>query len=267
MLLGLADGVEFKISEGDVNISFEAVRLIYAIGIIFSGWIADVNDRKYLLPAMIIMTTARIIGLNIFHLIEDYVFLLAIDYLCGSLIIITITIVFLNIAQQTNNPMFWAGMGRAIQLPVSSLSAIIGGNLWENLSWNVFVILYVMILLIPLSLITLKTLNINFEDKIQTQDLKLIQSLKTEQIKIEGESPLPEINSQSSNTISIDSIQEKYDFTKRELDIIEAILSGKSIKDMSIEMNIKERTVKYHISNILRKTNTKNQRELIILLS
>ena len=260
MLLGLSDGVEFKISEGDVNISFESVRLIYAVGIIFAGWIADLNHRKYLLPATIIMATARIIGLNIFTFTENYILHLAINYLCGSLIIITITILFLNIAPKAENPMFWAGMGRAIQLPISSFSAIIGGNLWENFSWNAFVILYVIVLLIPLTLITFKTLNINFDSEVQEVQ-SIIPNLQPEIIKIEEENHFNKTDSQSSE------LQEKFNFTKRELDIIDGILAGQNIKEMAIEMNIKERTVKYHISNILRKTNTKNQRELVILLS
>ena len=268
MMLGLSDGVEFKICEGDVNISFESVRLIYAIGIIFAGWIADLNGRKYLLSATIIMATARIIGLNIFTFTENYILHLAINYLCNSLIIITITIVFLNIAPKSDNPMFWAGVGRAIQLPISSFSAIIGGNLWEYFSWNAFVILYVMVLLIPLTLITFKTLNINFDNEVQ-ESQPIIPYLQPEIIKIEEENHLNKTNPQSSDLIQ--EKQEKFDFnfnfTKRELDIIDCILAGQTIKEMAVEMNIKERTVKYHISNILRKTNTKNQRELVILLS
>lgn len=265
MLLGLSDGVEFKISEGDVNISFDSVRLIYAAGIIFAGWIADLNNRKYLLPATIIMATARIIGLNIFTFTENYILHLAINYLCGSLIIMTITIVFLNIASKTNNSMFWAGMGRAIQLPISSFSAIIGGNLWEHFSWNAFVILYVIVLLIPLALITFKTLNINFESEVQ-EAKSIILDLQPEITKIEEENHLNKTDSQSSDLVQ-ERQQEKFNFTKRELDIIDGILAGQNIKEMAIGMNIKERTVKYHISNILRKTNTKNQRELVILLS
>ena len=41
------------------------------------------------------------------------------------------------------------------------------------------------------------------------------------------------------------------------------ILQLKSIKDMAVELDITERTVKYRISRIFEKTGTKNQRELL----
>ncbi|SFJ90545.1 regulatory protein, luxR family, partial [Succinivibrio dextrinosolvens] len=48
---------------------------------------------------------------------------------------------------------------------------------------------------------------------------------------------------------------------------LKEIVQLKSIRDMALELDITERTVKYRISRIFDKTGTKNQRELIRIIS
>ena len=53
------------------------------------------------------------------------------------------------------------------------------------------------------------------------------------------------------------------DLIEKEADILKEIVQLKSIRDMVLELDITERTVKYRISRIFEKTGTKNQRELL----
>ena len=244
ILLGLTDGAEYHYFNGDINIFFGDIRLTCTIGYILAGILADYKDRSYLIPATIIILTMRIIGLNIFTTPETYIFNMVINNFCGALIIMTMTITFVDIAAKSNVPMKIAGLGRAIQLPISSMSAIIGAYLWNEISWNALVTTYIIILTIPLA-----TSYIN-----KTKEVKSPEEIE-EVINVEG----------SEKKIIID--KESFDFTAREEDIVSGILDGLSIKEMADKYNIKERTVKYHISNILRKTDTHNQRELLLKIT
>ena len=57
------------------------------------------------------------------------------------------------------------------------------------------------------------------------------------------------------------------DLIEKEADILKEIFQLKSIRDMALELDITERPVKYRISRIFDKTGTKNQRELIRIIS
>ena len=58
----------------------------------------------------------------------------------------------------------------------------------------------------------------------------------------------------------------RYGLTQRETDVLDCILSGQSIAEISKTLFISQRTVKFHITNLLRKTGTTSQKELLLLL-
>lgn len=58
-----------------------------------------------------------------------------------------------------------------------------------------------------------------------------------------------------------------YSLTKREIQIANLLVEGKSYKDISEELTIAQETVKTHISNIYRKTNVSNKVGLITALN
>jgi DNA-binding CsgD family transcriptional regulator/ligand-binding sensor protein len=67
-----------------------------------------------------------------------------------------------------------------------------------------------------------------------------------------------------------DEIRQEISFlekelSRRELEIVKLINSGLLNKEISLELNISEKTVKTHITNILRKLNMKNRTQIIIL--
>ncbi|MBQ2088124.1 MAG: helix-turn-helix transcriptional regulator, partial [Selenomonas sp.] len=54
----------------------------------------------------------------------------------------------------------------------------------------------------------------------------------------------------------------RYNLTDRETEVLQEVMQGKKIGDIAQTLVVTERTVKFHISNILKKTDCKNQREL-----
>jgi DNA-binding CsgD family transcriptional regulator len=58
----------------------------------------------------------------------------------------------------------------------------------------------------------------------------------------------------------------RYGLTQRETEVLDCILSGQSIAEISEALFISQRTVKYHITSLLRKTGATSQKELLVLL-
>ncbi|WP_054694506.1 helix-turn-helix transcriptional regulator [Syntrophomonas palmitatica] len=54
-----------------------------------------------------------------------------------------------------------------------------------------------------------------------------------------------------------------YALTNREMQVLELVLYGQSLSEISQNLYITERTVKAHVSNLLKKTSTKNRTQLI----
>ena len=262
-LMGLTDGAEFSYFDGDVNVYFGDVRLTYFVGLILAGFLADFKERKFLLPTAITLLTARIVGLIIFQDAATYQFNVVINYLCGSVSIITIIITFMDLGARSEQPMLWSGMGRVVQLLVTSFCAIIGAYLWNEISWNALLTAYILILIIPLTLsYANKPSNSTINSVLATPQLQAIV-----QSQYEEAPTIPAQVNQTHKGNNQAEPQAKYSFTEREAEILNAILEGLSIKDIALTYNIKERTVKYHISNILRKTETRNQRELLLKIT
>ena len=74
---------------------------------------------------------------------------------------------------------------------------------------------------------------------------------------MQGESYFPE-----AKTISL--MERNVDFTEKEMLVLRLLCKCKSRKDIAQELFISENTVKYHISNMLSKTNLSNAAELAI---
>jgi DNA-binding CsgD family transcriptional regulator len=66
--------------------------------------------------------------------------------------------------------------------------------------------------------------------------------------------------------IEINSLLSKHNVSKRESEIINLLLAGKSNKEIEDQLYISSHTVKNHVYNIYQKLGVKNRGELVILL-
>ncbi|MBQ0065709.1 MAG: response regulator transcription factor [Firmicutes bacterium] len=58
------------------------------------------------------------------------------------------------------------------------------------------------------------------------------------------------------------SFSEKYQLTRREEEILEFFVFGKTNKEIADNLFLSESTVRFHVSNILKKTGYKNRNEV-----
>ncbi|MBS6176215.1 MAG: response regulator transcription factor [Clostridiales bacterium] len=65
---------------------------------------------------------------------------------------------------------------------------------------------------------------------------------------------------------ALDLVKQKYDLTKREVEILKEIYEGKTNTQIAEELFISESTVKAHIYNTFRKMNVKNRVEAVCIV-
>jgi len=80
----------------------------------------------------------------------------------------------------------------------------------------------------------------------------------------EATTPLP--TAEVTTSLPAPDYCARYGLTQRESEVLDCILSGQSISEISEALFISQRTVKFHITNLLRKTGATSQKELLLLL-
>lgn len=73
-----------------------------------------------------------------------------------------------------------------------------------------------------------------------------------------------ETNKEKENELSQEVLFLEKKLSRREFEVIKFIRDGLTNKEISAELNISEKTVKTHITNILRKLNMKDRMQIII---
>ena len=58
----------------------------------------------------------------------------------------------------------------------------------------------------------------------------------------------------------------KYEFSRKEQEVVKELIKGKSNKEISADLFTVEKTTKFHLTSIFKKTNTKNRNELIFFI-
>nr|WP_277345596.1 helix-turn-helix transcriptional regulator [Pseudomaricurvus alkylphenolicus] len=59
------------------------------------------------------------------------------------------------------------------------------------------------------------------------------------------------------------SLKDKYGFTRRELDVLELLMTGATNKQLSSELNLSMATVKTHLQHVFRKASVSSRAELL----
>ncbi len=240
-----------------VMLLLKNTRLLYSASVIVAGIIADIKGRQYLpLISVIVMT---ILILNVFLLNFPAVRILnwVLLFIGAGFLVMFVTLNFIDIASHAKTPALWTGGGRIIKHSVTAFGSCLGVYFWSNPVTGLFVILiqYLVLLVVLIFLLfrvyQLLTQTACSGDIFET---KIITSTN------QGELPTQAVE---ASPFSLESEIKKYSFTTREKQILSFILTGAQIKEIAKELYITERTVKFHITNILTKTGVKNQKELI----
>ena len=75
--------------------------------------------------------------------------------------------------------------------------------------------------------------------------------------------PVIELPSNSTSARDIGSLAERYGLTRRETEVLELVFRGLTVQQMADELVVTKSTVKFHVTNILRKTNSQSRQEMI----
>jgi len=262
-LSSVYEGIIAAVSSGESS-SYELfllrnTKLLYCVSALAAGIIADLKGRQYI--SIITIAVMTLLIFDVFLLSYPVVKLInwIVLFAGAGFPAMFITLNFIDIAGYTKKPSVWTGGGRMIKHSVTAFGSIAGTLLWNNSDTGyMIVILQYLVLLIALILIL-------FEHyRIVTENTHLVAISEITGNDEYASAPSSPVRSQGSSVgLIMQGIAKEHGLTDREEQILRFIFSDAQIKDIAKELYITERTVKFHISNILKKTECRNQRELI----
>ena len=237
---GINDGILVRLhAEATIDLT-DSPRWFYVAGMLLTGWLADYRQRRYLAITTLLGMMGCIISILFLSSVQSYWISASATYFFSAFMVMFLTVVFLDLAPRTGQPALWASMGRILLFIFTGLGSVAGDWIWRVLSLHAIITVYTIILMLLLALV----FHIRFlEEDVQT-------------------AATPEKPAERSITV----YSTLYALTPRETQVMELILKGLPIKEMAATLGITERTIKDHVAHILSKTETKNQKELLILL-
>ncbi|WP_026759796.1 helix-turn-helix transcriptional regulator [Selenomonas ruminantium] len=243
--------------------TFSTSRIFTAVGYLFAGVIAD--SWPVYLP--VIALAAK--SIPIFVRAGSDSFALSLlsytdAFFTGALIILVIRM-FFAVAPLTSRPRLWAGMGRGIEMPASAVAALAGSVYFEQHSLSLTVACRAALLLFGAILfyraVVIYAERRNEEIFSLPDNISLVvENGGSCALMQEREQEIVQENVQVQDNCP--DWQRQYNLTDRETEVLREVMQDKKIADIAAALVVTERTVKFHIGNILKKTDCKNQREL-----
>lgn len=213
------------------SVDFNLIRVFYAIGLITAGIIFDKN-RSIGNIVTLASLTYPLVATAITQRSEITTLALAISYVCIGFFSVYRVVTFMDIGNKNNSYLYLACLGLMISRIVEAIVTlfIIYVNIPEFIQLVISVLLFA----------TLIILYYIFQDKKN----------KKENI---------------SNETKFNVFAEKYDLSQREIELFKYIYEGMSDKEISSKLFISTNTVRFHISNIMKKTSTSSRVEVVRL--
>lgn len=331
LLIGFSDTLNFTRHEEYYSNWHALSRLFIVVGSLLAGWLADV--RPAYLPLAALASKAVVM---VFYALalegKPYALMACADVFFTSFTIVFLTWMFLQVAIRSRRPAFWAGMGRAIEMPVSAIGTFLGVSLLRYTSNNTATMVAYAALLFATSALFYYALVQFNRNQMAERSFRLAGVPDERSFRLAGISGAPDsggffapaagetetemktatdIQKADAETqgitsceadageaevaISADAVtasavvavntktetadaanavetktdkteperlQEQFGLTKRETEVLFALLDGDTIAEISEKLVISPNTTKFHISHILKKTGVKYTREL-----
>ena len=244
-LFGMINDISNSFPTGDAIggvVPVELARLFHAAGLVAAGIISDLNRKNGAVACLILLIVPFIM-----FAIRDYAgspfVTLAVFYTIGAFYSVFRVISFTDLADEGAEYLFMAGGG----LMCGRIGECAGAAINTFIGENILALVLTAGVLIALSVIVF----------IRWQTEKdVIQIRKEAGIEPETE---PE------EKPSAEEFASRYGLSSRELEVFGLIIEGFSNAEISQKLYISENTVKFHIKNILRKTESANRIELSAL--
>ncbi len=235
--------------------SFPASRLFYAGGLFLFGWLAD---KKFsFMPAIVLVISAYYLWFRTFHT-ESEIFILSaqlVEAIYDSPIIVLIMTGFLHIAAHSDQPEKWAVMSRLIYLLSMSMGLLAGILVVQYLSIPFIFAIYIIILSTGIALMYMVAM---------LYVKSLAKSTAEKQLEAAIEAYRQEaVEAAPNEDEAFITYCKRYSLTEREADVLHELLKGEKISAIAEALFISERTVRFHINNLLNKTGQDSQLSMV----
>lgn len=237
LLLSAVKNVGFYFPMADINsgeVSLEFTRVFYAFGLIIAGFINDWN-RKYGSICCIAALVFPFIMLTLPQYVNVSAILWIIGYLFFGFFVVYRVVVFTDLAGKSTATLYLACLGllwgRAGDV-IGALLGIVSGNHTITL-----------ITISAIGFIVTVFVFFAFYQKLY----------------------FPAISAENTINQLQKNFAKDYGLSPREEEVFRLITEGRSNAEIAVDLFISENTVKFHIKNILKKTNCGNRTELLSL--
>jgi len=235
LVSGTMDAViTFFDAAGELNVYY-GVRLFYALGLLAAGFLADMQNKKYLPLAtacIILLSSAStaLLGSNAGAYTG-----IALMYLYSGFYVIFFTVMFCDFAPKTKHPELWAGMGRVVRCVFVSLTVMPVMQIYKAAGSAALVVISC-----ALSIVLLLVL------------LPFIVSALKKEPEIQAETP--------SHEELMQRFAKLYALTPRETEVLEKLLSTEEgVQEIADGLFISRRVLQRYISSVYEKTGTKSR--------
>ncbi len=248
VLLSLLHGIGdlYMDAYHNFNDLFGFSRLSYCLGSIVAGYFADRN-RLYLPLAALFAKAQDILDIWVG---QEQVLYYPLHYFgdfMNGFFTLFIILAFVDLAAHRPSLKPWAVTSRSVQMFTVSAATVFGAFILDA-DKLFFTLLYVLAI-VGCLVIVFYSSALRFN--LGSAAAEVTPSLPATEIT----APLP-----------APDYCARYGLTQRETEVLDCILSGQSIAEISEALFISQRTVKFHITNLLRKTSAASQKELLLLL-
>lgn len=233
-MLSMAKNSGFYFSTVDMadGVSLELTRTIYALGLVIAG---IVNDKNRKLGAVLCVSTLAFpfALLVLKSSLESGIVVWMLSYGFFGFFSVYRVVLFTDFAGKSEKLLWIAGLGLMSGRLGDAAGAYLGMKFMNNIS--VLVLLAALIFMVTVFLFTL-----------------LFQKIYT-----------PIIESGEAKGKGVEGFCRSCQFSPREQEVFKLIAEGLSNTEIAERLFISENTVKFHMKNILRKTESKNRIELL----
>ena len=219
---------------------FSWPRLFVIAGYVLIGFIGDIKKQKYVPLATLCMAMFAVFNPILFAELEDYHFNMCLYYICLGANIAYFNLMFWNIAQKTDHPELWAGIGRVISgLADAILAAACIADLPLNLIIGIDILMFVVLVL-----------------SLAAGGYLLIGRKTGGDEKDAGLSEKPELSPQQR----LELYAQHCSLTPRETEVLEMLLTtDDDLQRIADSLYISRRMVQRYVSSIYEKTETKTR--------
>ena len=236
MMQGITDGIITSLhAQGGEFIAYGFPRIFAVAGLMVSGIIADIKNRKLFPYCTVLAMIFLVLSVLFFMTPETYNIALSCVYFFGSFMSMYSAVNFIEIAPSTSTPALTAVSGRMTRYFFAGLAIIFSGQLFESASMTALIVTYVIFVALLFTVFFFMG-----------------------QLHIPSQRQL-----KKRNADYLEELTKKYALTTRETEILALLVKGEAISDIAAQLFLSEKTIRNYIGKLVTKTGTLSRADLI----